>query len=77
MNLQTNQLSIKLKIKNRRNFNLQSHLHEMCDYSKEYEHDIVEVQEVQEVKRINGGNYEIIISVTRDLDCLGEPLDRY
>ncbi|MFJ7754639.1 hypothetical protein ACQKGI_01915 [Peribacillus muralis] len=74
MNIQTNQLSIKLKIKNRRNFNLQSLLYEMCDYSKEYEHDIVEVQEV---KRLNGGNYEIIISITRDLDCLGEPLDRY
>ena len=74
MNIQTNQLSIKLKIKNRRNFNLQSRLHEMCDYSKEYEHDIVEVQKVN---MINGGNYEIVISITRDLDCLGEPMDRY
>ncbi|WP_285766767.1 hypothetical protein [Peribacillus sp. SI8-4] len=74
MNMQTNQIFIKLKIKNRRNFNLQSRLREMCDYSMEFEHDRVEVQEV---KMVNGGNYEIVIHVTRDLDCLGEPMDRY
>lgn len=77
MNIKRNQVFIQLDVSNWDNTDLGSTLHEMCQFNKEYENDIVEVHQVISLGKIkNEWKYLIILNISKDLDNLGAPVER-
>ncbi|WP_350302590.1 hypothetical protein [Peribacillus frigoritolerans] len=78
MNIKKNQKFVQLDVRNWDNTELVESLYEICETSKEYENDEVEVHQVVDLGKLkNEWRYLIILNISQDLDNLGAPVDHY
>ncbi|CAH0172558.1 hypothetical protein ACIROD_18240 [Peribacillus sp. NPDC101481] len=78
MKIKKCQKFVQLDIRNWDNTELVERLYEICETSKEYENDEVEVHQVVDLGKLkNEWRYLIILNISQDLDNLGAPVDHY
>ncbi|MGE7878751.1 hypothetical protein [Peribacillus muralis] len=78
MKIKKSQTFVQLDVRNWDNTVLVERLSEICETSKEYENDEVEVHQVVDLGKLkNEWRYLIILNITQDLDNLGSPIDHY
>ncbi|MEY9867232.1 hypothetical protein ABIE66_002611 [Peribacillus sp. B2I2] len=78
MKIKKNQKFVQLDVRNWDNTELVESLYEICETSKEYENDEVEVHQVVDLGKLkNEWRYLIILNISQDLDNLGAPVDHY
>ncbi|WP_255263954.1 hypothetical protein [Peribacillus butanolivorans] len=69
---------VQLDVRNWDNTELVESLYEICETSKEYENDVVEVHQVVDLGKLkNEWRYLIILNISQDLDNLGAQIDHY
>ncbi|MDM5358798.1 hypothetical protein [Peribacillus sp. ACCC06369] len=78
MKIKKSQTFVQLDVRNWDNTELVERLYEICETSKEYENDEVEVHQVVDLGKLkNEWRYLIILNISQDLDNLGAPVDHY
>lgn len=78
MKIKKCQKFVQLDIRNWDNTELVERLYEICETSKEYENDEVEVHQVVDLGKLkNEWRYLIILNISQDLDNLGAPVAHY
>ncbi|MFD4819286.1 hypothetical protein [Peribacillus butanolivorans] len=78
MKIKKNQKFVQLDVRNWDNTELVESLYEICETSKEYENDVVEVHQVVDLGKLkNEWRYLIILNISQDLDNLGAQIDHY
>ncbi|MFY0781069.1 hypothetical protein [Peribacillus simplex] len=78
MKIKKSQTFVQLDVRNWDNTELVESLYEICETSKEYENDEVEVHQVVDLGKLkNEWRYLIILNISQDLDNLGAPVDHY
>ncbi|MFI8493624.1 hypothetical protein ACIGC1_12015 [Peribacillus butanolivorans] len=78
MSIKKSQTFVQLDVRNWDNTELVDSLYEICETSKEYENDVVEVHQVVDLGKLkNEWRYLIILNISQDLDNLGAQIDHY
>ncbi|MET3320532.1 UNVERIFIED_ORG: hypothetical protein ABIC97_003632 [Peribacillus simplex] len=78
MSIKKRQAFVQLDVRNWGNTELVESLYEICETSKEYENDVVEVHQVVDLGKLkNEWRYLIILNISQDLDNLGAQIDHY
>ncbi|MES1042735.1 hypothetical protein [Peribacillus simplex] len=78
MKIKKYQKFVQLDVRNWDNTELVESLYEICETSKEYENDEVEVHQVVDLGKLkNEWRYLIILNISQDLDNPGAPVDHY
>ncbi|MBK5441512.1 hypothetical protein JFV29_00605 [Peribacillus sp. TH16] len=78
MSIKKSQTFVQLDVRNWDNAELVESLYEICETSKEYENDVVEVHQVVDLGKLkNEWRYLIILNISQDLDNLGAQIDHY